>query len=661
MSKSLYTKYRPQKFEDVIGQKVVKDILTNSIQKDKINHAYLLFGIRGTGKTTLARIFAKAVNCEDRQGVEPCDQCNSCVEIRNGSSLDVIEIDAASNNGVEEIRQIKENTSYMTTSSKYKVYIIDEVHMLSKAAFNALLKTLEEPPSNTIFILATTEMNRIPETILSRSLVLNLEELRKNDIKEGIELILKKENIEYEKESIEYITRVSRGSLRDAISSLEAVLLYSPSKVTVKSVVDALGLVEIDELRRMIITDHDALHKFISSTEKDTRKILNLLIEVVTEEIREGKTYLTPLLNDLVSILISISDPSVIKLAILSSIAKNKEHIEKHRSPNDVKIEKKVVEETIEEEVIVEEEPIEEEVVEEEVVVEEEPKIPTASTEEVELLETPTVEVKYADELIKRQGLKDKIENKEIVVEKKDVEIELENVSEEEVEEPTKEQTSIEDELIEQIDEKTQEVDLESIQKIDDLEEKQKEADIEKRESTSEQSIIEPTEENVIQEPTEEVVTTKTINDFVGGSEYATVLFEHKDPMKSKIQSRFNYADSYGANKKYKKYIKFLKNGKVVAVNDQALILGISDMELYNDLKQVTLEKELIDFVEELSGERLYILPVTNENWTLIVRMYKKAKQDGKVVQKRINIPEDSFTVKEKTNEFKKIFGDKLK
>ena len=246
--KSFYKKYRPQIFDEVIGQNVAKKILINSIKENKINHAYLFYGVRGTGKTTLARIFSKSLNCKNIDDkFNPCNKCNACKEISNSSSLDVIEIDAASNNGVSEIRTINENVNYSTTSLKYKIYIIDEVHMLSKSAFNALLKTLEEPPENTIFLLATTEINRIPETILSRTIIINLNLLSEEEISKHLIQILKKEKVSFEQEGIKYISIIAGGSLRDAISFMETVLLFAKD-LTQKNVLEVLGLVSFDDL-----------------------------------------------------------------------------------------------------------------------------------------------------------------------------------------------------------------------------------------------------------------------------------------------------------------------------------------------------------------------------------------------------------------------------
>ncbi|MBQ3401871.1 MAG: DNA polymerase III subunit gamma/tau [Synergistaceae bacterium] len=221
MSVSLYRKYRPQDFASIVGQKAAVDVLTNSIMKDRVGHAYLFSGSRGCGKTSAARIFAKALNCTDRQGFEPCGKCRNCLDITAGGSLDVIEIDGASNNGVENIRGLKENVTLAPFNSRYKIYIIDEVHMLSQGAFNALLKTLEEPPEHVIFIMATTEPQKVPVTIRSRCQHIPFHSITPGDIFARLEHVCRNEAIAYEPDALREISRQADGALRDALSLLE--------------------------------------------------------------------------------------------------------------------------------------------------------------------------------------------------------------------------------------------------------------------------------------------------------------------------------------------------------------------------------------------------------------------------------------------------------
>ncbi len=224
MYQALYRKYRSQTFSQLVGQEVVAKTLRQAVEQEKISHAYLFSGPRGTGKTSVAKIFAKAMNCPNQVDGEPCNNCYICQAVTEGSLEDVIEMDAASNNGVDEIREIRDKSTYAPSLARYKVYIIDEVHMLSTGAFNALLKTLEEPTQNVVFILATTELHKIPATILSRVQRFEFKAIRTQDIKDHIQTILSKENISSEPEAVEIIARRAEGGMRDALSILDQAL-----------------------------------------------------------------------------------------------------------------------------------------------------------------------------------------------------------------------------------------------------------------------------------------------------------------------------------------------------------------------------------------------------------------------------------------------------
>ena len=224
MYQALYRKYRSQTFSQLVGQEVVAKTLKQAVEQEKISHAYLFSGPRGTGKTSVAKIFAKAMNCPNQVAGEPCNNCYICQAVTDGSLEDVIEMDAASNNGVDEIRDIRDKSTYAPSVAHYKVYIIDEVHMLSTGAFNALLKTLEEPTPNVVFILATTELHKIPATILSRVQRFEFKSIKTQDIRDHIFQILEKEGIDYENEAVEIISRRAEGGMRDALSILDQAL-----------------------------------------------------------------------------------------------------------------------------------------------------------------------------------------------------------------------------------------------------------------------------------------------------------------------------------------------------------------------------------------------------------------------------------------------------
>lgn len=285
MHKALYRAYRPQNFEDVVGQEHIIRTLKNQIENNNVGHAYLFSGTRGTGKTSTAKIFARAVNCENSINQEPCNECEVCKDILHDNIMDVVEIDAASNNSVDDIRELRENVKYSPTKAKYKVYIIDEVHMLSQGAFNALLKTLEEPPSYIIFILATTEPHKIPATILSRCQRFDFKRVTVKDMTSRMQKICNEEDIEVEDKALNLISRNSQGALRDALSILDQCISFGDNKIEYKDVVELLGTINVEQLFD--------LAKYI--IDQDTKKSLQILNEFVIwgKDIRN-------LINDLI-------------------------------------------------------------------------------------------------------------------------------------------------------------------------------------------------------------------------------------------------------------------------------------------------------------------------------------------------------------------------
>ena len=242
--RSLYRKWRPQTFEDIIGQKHITQTLMNAISLNRISHAYIFSGPRGVGKTTTARILAKSLNCEKGSTPHPCNKCERCIRITDGYSMDVIEIDGASNNGVDSIRELRNKVNFAPAEGKYKIYIIDEVHMLSQGAFNALLKTLEEPPSHVIFIFATTDPHKIPSTILSRCQWFNFRRISLADIITKLKMIAKDEGLNINDKTLNMIARSSTGSMRDAESALDQIIAYCGKDITSQSVSEVLGIIE---------------------------------------------------------------------------------------------------------------------------------------------------------------------------------------------------------------------------------------------------------------------------------------------------------------------------------------------------------------------------------------------------------------------------------
>ncbi len=511
---SLYTKYRPQTFDQVIGQKVAKEILVNSIEKNKINHAYLFYGIRGTGKTTLARIFAKAINCENKQNSNPCNECSVCKSINNGSAFDVIEIDAASNNGVDEIRTIKENTTFLTTTTNYKVYIIDEVHMLSKAAFNALLKTLEEPPRNTIFLLATTELHKIPQTVLSRTVVINLEVMSDNDIKQGLEVILKGENVKYDPEALDYIVMTSGGSLRDAISALETTLLYN-DELSTSNVISALGLINRGDIENMISTNPMELVASIDKTDKDPKKLSLLILEVIMQFIKNGETKYVNVLNNLINAVNTIKDPLLLKIALKSAF----------------------------------------------------------------------YSVNVSHETLKESGSvsRETIPNN-LVLQENNVE-NVENIPNN----PNLEQNVIENSV------------NNNVEKV--VENPNKVVDNPKPINTGN---INKNELNII-------------TDYVDVNTYMYIIKQNNPEILEKAKNRWKFKDSYVSRLEFRTIMPTLMSTQVLAATDKSIIVGFRDENLINEFKRVSLTPEYFEFIRELIGMHMFILPINNEKWSKLL------------------------------------------
>ena len=302
---ALYRKWRPRTFDGVVGQTAITDTLKNAIKRGKISHAFLFAGPRGTGKTSCAKIFAKALNCTNLQDGEPCNECENCLAADQGTMNDIIEIDAASNNGVDEIRDIRDKVKYAPTQGKYKVYIIDEVHMLSMGAFNALLKTLEEPPEHVVFILATTELQKVPATIISRTQRYNFKRIDQHDLIARMTYILGQEKIDFEEKALEVIAQVADGGMRDSLSILDQILSYDQDKVKYEDALRITGYAAQEKIEQVLLNllngKTSAALEIVHALLQDGASTKNILDELISLTVKgmlaiksnKEKTFLT--------------------------------------------------------------------------------------------------------------------------------------------------------------------------------------------------------------------------------------------------------------------------------------------------------------------------------------------------------------------------------
>lgn len=642
--KALYRSYRPQTFDEVAGQEHIITTLKNAIKEERIAHAYLFAGPRGTGKTTVAKLLSKAINCtsEDR----PCGICENCKTIADGSNPDVIEIDAASNNGVDEVRDLIDKVKYAPIKGKYKVYIIDEVHMMSTGAFNALLKTLEEPPTHIVFILATTEPHKILPTIISRCQRFDFTKVEDQDIIHRLEYVLQQENMQYEKEAVFQIAKLAEGGMRDALSILEQCLAYS-NQLTVKNVQKIYGLLSMDLKLELI------LHLL----SKDTQKVLADLDLLLSNciDIKHLTFDLIDVLKDII-IYKNTKDISCLFVLNQSDIDKIVPYI--------------LVDEAFEMiDILVE-----------------------ASMHYSQSLNATTyfeIALLKISNKIKEENkisLQEKIEtNKkdEKTFEKNKIQPSLtkipeikEEVQETKLEEPVIE-TKVEEEKVKES--KTQLKDTLSLestenQREDKLETKLEESvlnqsDVEKMLAESEEEQIEDmvsmmsTEDKIddVEEQIEESGDIKVLDEDI-----LNILVQAKRPILKEIQERWEVISRYRYNLNTAKEATMLCDGKPVAAAPGGIIITFEHMPQVNVVNDVNHYLQLQQFLKEVLGDKYDVIAMQKDAWLQMRQHYiDLSRQDGLPEPKEIvlhHIVDKEITVESTLNEAQQtavdLFGD---
>ena len=624
--KALYRSYRPQNFEELAGQQHIVKTLKNAVKQNKIAHAYLFCGPRGTGKTTVAKILAKAINCtcENKENI-PCDECENCISIMNGTHPDIVEIDAASNNGVDEVRDLIEKVKYAPIEGKYKVYIIDEVHMMSTGAFNALLKTLEEPPAHVVFVLATTEPHKILPTIISRCQRFDFSKINDQSIVERLETVLEGENIQCEREALELVASLADGGMRDALSILEQCLAYS-SHLTVKDINEIYG----------IVSSAQKLSFLKSLMNKDIPVILNRIEEMFQTGI-DVKRLTTDLIDILKDIIIYKNTQDVDCLFVLkqeeiegivpyitaeetftyidiliqadqqykfASNAKLYFELAMLKIANKVTEEKKIIVETVQKELI--KSPIKEE---------------TVKTEKTPIIEkTEEVRLKSADLNIENEGAEEPI-------------VEIAEPIQEEI--PVYNESPI------------------KFEKIDDIDSLINEEPVLKNETVK---TIEPTASFK-----EEMNINNVEVDF---NDILNILVQANKKVLMDIQEKWSVIQRYKFNLNTAKLASMLCDGQPVAASSNGLVIAFEFQPMVNQINNGNYYLELKQFLLEILGMELEFIAVLKEEWPVMRNRFIELKRNQQLPEpKPIQLSHIHIVEKkdeEKTLSEAEAFGVKL-
>ncbi len=676
--KALYRTHRPTNFDEIKGQKHITTTLKNIINSEKVSHAYLFSGPRGTGKTSAAKVFANVLNCKNlSQDLKPCLKCNLCIEAQKGSSMDIIEIDAASNNGVAEIRELRDNVKYSPTSSRYKIYIIDEVHMLSKGAFNALLKTLEEPPQHAIFILATTEPHKIPVTILSRTQRFNFRRVEDDVLVSHLIEVLDKESLEYDKSAIRLIAKLANGGLRDALSIADQASSYTNGSITFEAISQVFGIVSLEsqvsvinfaasknvdgllslinkfvdggaDLTRLSTSLIDIVKDFIVFNKTDQEQLLEILNKEQIKELKltvDSAYNMLDILVDLITQLSRTEYPrQVFELAMLKLTKSTVNTIvEEKKSP---------VLENKEPAFSVDKEQPKEKFSMPEPTPAMQAPINEGGNIQSETAIDPTTNIKFLNPKETKQDLEKLFSTQEL---EEKIPIEDSIIDMNEIESSTQVISSVLEEESQAQDIETDVISLDEQPAKEPIQEKQKEEEIALAETINEPEDL----LSLFSTETKDEVSQVKVPEY-SVADIINLLVQTDKKIQEQVKKSWLKIISYSTESKYSEFTSLLEEAKLIASGENFLLISSKDENICKRINEVKSENNFKELIMKVIGKPKNIFAITREKFMDVKERYVLlAKSNSLPAPRKIEDPILGDQQKTKANKLgEDLFGE---